>query len=57
MNLLTTKEAAERLGVTARRIRQLVEEKKLRSTYHGRDLAIEKTSLDRLKRKREQPKP
>jgi excisionase family DNA binding protein len=53
---LTTKEAAERLGVTPRRIRQLAKEQKIRSTYHGRDLAIEETSLNRLKRKREQPK-
>jgi excisionase family DNA binding protein len=43
--ILTTKEAAERLRVTASRIRQLVLEDKLPAEKFGRDLMIRETDL------------
>ena len=44
-NLLSTAEAAERLGVSARRIRSMITEGKLEAKKIGRDYAIEKTAL------------
>jgi excisionase family DNA binding protein len=46
--ILTTKEAAERLRVTASRIRQLVLEDKLPAEKFGRDLMIRETELKDL---------
>lgn len=45
--LLTTKQAAERLGVTTRRVRQLIEEKRLKAVKVGRDWAIPAAELAR----------
>ena len=45
MKLLSTKEAAEKLGVSERRIRQLINENKLKAHKLGRDYAIEEDEL------------
>jgi excisionase family DNA binding protein len=45
MRLLTTKEAAERLGVSERRVRGLIAEGKLAAQRVGRDYAIEERAL------------
>ena len=37
MSLVTTKEAAQILGVTPVRVRQLIKEKRLAAEKHGRD--------------------
>jgi len=44
----TTAEAAERLGVTPRRVRQLIDEGSLRSTMYGRDHLITRNSITGL---------
>jgi excisionase family DNA binding protein len=49
MKVLTTKEAAERLGVTPRRVRALIAEGKLRATQVGRDYVIEERHLANVK--------
>lgn len=49
MKLLTTIEAAENLGVSERRVRQLINEGKLKAHKLGRDYAIEKTALEVVK--------
>lgn len=43
--LLNTSEAAERLGVSERRIRSLITEGKLEAQKFGRDYAIEESAL------------
>ncbi|MFN7949008.1 MAG: helix-turn-helix domain-containing protein [Blastocatellia bacterium] len=43
--LLTTKEAAERLGITAGRVRQMVLAGQLESAKPGRDLVIRESAL------------
>ena len=45
MNLLSTKDAAEKLGISERRIRQLINENKLKAHKLGRDYAIEVEEL------------
>lgn len=49
MNLLTTKEAAEKLGVSERRVRALIVEGKLPAHQLGRAYAIEDTVLKKVK--------
>jgi excisionase family DNA binding protein len=49
MQLLTTKQAAERLGVSERRVRQLIKERVLRAQQLGREYAIEPSALDGVK--------
>lgn len=44
-DLLTTKEAAEKLGISLPRIHQLVSDGRLPSIKMGRDLFIRKTDL------------
>jgi excisionase family DNA binding protein len=48
-NLLTTQEAAERLGVTASRIRQMVLVGILPAEKRGRDLFIDEMNLSLVK--------
>ena len=43
--MLTTKEAAERLGVTAIRVRQLISEGRLPAEKFGRDYMIKQEDL------------
>ena len=45
MKLLNTAEAAESLGVSVRRVRQLIAEGKLQAHRVGRDYAIEDKAL------------
>ena len=49
MNLLNTTEAAQRLGVSARRVLALIEEGKLKAQKVGRDYAIEADALEGVK--------
>jgi len=46
---LTTRAAAERLGVTVSRVRQLVLEGRLPAEKFGRDLVIKESDLKRVK--------
>lgn len=45
MKLLTTKEAAEKLNVSPIRVRQLIQEGKLKANRLGRDYVIEEKDL------------
>jgi excisionase family DNA binding protein len=57
MKLLTTKEAAERLGVTVTRIQQLIGEGKLPAEKMGRDYFIKEDDLKLVAdRKRGRPR-
>ncbi len=46
MKLLTTKDAAEKLGVSVRRVRALITEGKLKAHQLGREYAIEEGALN-----------
>lgn len=48
MGLITTKAAAERLGISARRVRALVETDRLPASRIGRDLLIDERHLARV---------
>ncbi len=48
MKLLTTKEAAEKLGVSVRRVRALITEGKLKAHQLGREYAIEESALNSI---------
>jgi excisionase family DNA binding protein len=47
--LISTKEAAERLGVSTRRVQQMIEEGSLPATKLGRDYAILEKDLKKVK--------
>jgi excisionase family DNA binding protein len=49
MKLLTTKEAAARLGVSTVRVRQLIQEEKLPAEQVGRDYVILEKDLKKVK--------
>jgi excisionase family DNA binding protein len=49
MELLSTSEAAEKLGVSAIRIRQLIQEGKIKAKKLGRDYVIEESELESVK--------
>lgn len=48
MALLNTQQAAEKKGVTVRRIRALIDEGKLKAEKVGRDWIIEETELEKI---------
>lgn len=48
MVTLTTKQAAERLGVNASRVRQLILAGKLTARKHGTDWVIDERSLSKV---------
>ena len=50
MSLVTTKEAAQILGVTPVRVRQLIKEKRLAAEKHGRDHLLQDREVERFKR-------
>lgn len=49
MKLISTDEAAERLGVSGRRVRQLIDEGKLPAQYVGGGYVIDESELDKVK--------
>jgi excisionase family DNA binding protein len=49
MKLINTSEAAAKLGVSVRRVRQLIAEKKLPAHNLGRDYAIAESDLESVK--------
>jgi excisionase family DNA binding protein len=49
MKLLSTDQAAERLGISGRRVRVLIAEGKLQATYVGGGYVIEESALDAVK--------
>jgi excisionase family DNA binding protein len=49
MEFLTTKQAAERLGITPRRVQALIEVGKLPATKFGRDYQIKEADLKLVK--------
>lgn len=57
--MLTTKEAAETLGITAGRVRQLVLDGTLKAEKFGSNLAIHPKSVDAARKRKTQrgPKP
>jgi len=50
MSLMTTKEAAQILGVTPVRVRQLIKDRRLVAEKRGRDHLLEDREVDRFKR-------
>jgi len=48
-NLLTTREVAERLNISLRRVRALIESGKLPSQQYGRDHLINESDLELVK--------
>lgn len=48
MDLLTIKEAAEKLGVSARRVNQLIDEKKLIAQKIGSQYVIKENDLSKV---------
>jgi excisionase family DNA binding protein len=49
MSLITTKKAGEILGVTAARVRKLIEEGRLAAEKHGRDHLLEQADVERFR--------
>jgi excisionase family DNA binding protein len=52
MNLLTTKQVAERLGITIRRIQALVTSGRLPANKFGRDYLIKEADLKLIKNRK-----
>lgn len=57
MKLLSTDDAAERLGISGRRVRALIAEGKLEATYVGGGYVIEESALDAVKVYRKAGRP
>ena len=57
MDVLTTKQAADRLGVSADYIRVLIARGTLKAVKHGRDWDIDERDLAAIKRRRRDKKP
>jgi excisionase family DNA binding protein len=57
MEYLTAKQAAEKLGVSAGRVRQLVAEKRLPATKFGNSLMILETDLNLVKERKKTGRP
>ena len=49
-NLLNSKDAAEKLGVSVRRIQALIKNKQLTAEKFGRDYMIKESDLPKLKK-------
>lgn len=58
MYVMTTHEAADRLGITARSVARLIGQKLLTATKHGRDYWIEDAEVERyLSERRQRGRP
>jgi excisionase family DNA binding protein len=55
MNLITTKSAAEILGVTPVRVRQLIQQGQLAAEKHGRDHLLQKEKVQQFNRHGRRP--
>jgi len=55
MNLITTKKAAEILGVTPVRVRQLIHQGQLAAEKHGRDHLLDKEAVQQFNRHGRRP--
>jgi site-specific DNA-methyltransferase (adenine-specific) len=55
MGLVTTKRAAEILGVTPIRVRQLIKDGQIRSEKQGRDHLLDETEVARFNREGRRP--
>jgi excisionase family DNA binding protein len=55
--LLTTKEAADELGLTLRAVQKMIESGRLKAEKYGRDYLIPLTSLDGIERKSKAGRP
>ncbi len=49
MSLLTTREAADILGITPARVRHLIKQERLVAKKHGRDHLLEDSEVQRFK--------
>ena len=49
MKVLSTTEASKKLGISLRRVQQLIEKKKLPAVKLGRDYAIDEKDLAKVK--------
>ncbi|MCD9186700.1 MAG: helix-turn-helix domain-containing protein [Pyrinomonadaceae bacterium] len=49
MNLLSVKDAAEKLGVSDRRIRAMIKEEKIKAVQVGSGYVIEESELEKVK--------
>jgi len=57
MKLLTTKEVAENLGVTVRRVQAMIKDGRLEAEKLGRDYVVKESALEAVKeRKTGRPK-
>jgi excisionase family DNA binding protein len=52
MKIITTVEAAKRLGVTPSRVRALIEAKRLKAFKYGREWLIDPKDLDAVKNRK-----
>ena len=57
MEYLTAKQAAEKLGVSAGRVRQLVVEKRLPATKFGNSLMILESDLELVRERKKTGRP
>jgi excisionase family DNA binding protein len=55
MNLITTKSAAEILGVTPVRVRQLIQQGRLAAEKRGRDHLLDRKEIERFNRHGRRP--
>lgn len=57
MNFLTTKEAAEKLGLSIRAVQKMIESGRLKANRVGRDYLIPMESLKNIERKSKAGRP
>lgn len=57
MALLTTTQAADRLGITPGRVRQMVLHSEIRAQKIGRDLLLNEADVERAKKRKTRPGP
>lgn len=52
MKLLTTKEVAEKLGVTVRRVQAMIKDGRLEAEKLGRDYVVRESALEKVKNRK-----